>query len=167
MRIVDGRRATKRVAAAGMIAVIAYAVLAGLQILVLNPRYAVPGKDLAAIGRDLDAAGESMQPGYTFAVLGLGVALALLTFVVLTRRSDATARAALVAYLVMLVFGAPAYFVASFAPGMALADTYMISGADYSPWSVPLYAVSGLAIVALVGVVVVGMTRRGTADTPA
>ncbi len=60
-------------------------------------------------------------------------------------------RSVAAAYLVLLVLGTPAYWVASFGPGMALADTYAISGADSSPWPAPLYVTSGLALVALAG----------------
>jgi hypothetical protein len=62
----------------------------------------------------------------------------------------------------MIVLGTPAYFFASFGPGMSLADTYPISGGDHSPWARPLYAASALALLALVGVVVGGLRRPTT-----
>ncbi|MEV8249586.1 hypothetical protein AB0O87_01515 [Microbacterium sp. NPDC076768] len=49
---------------------------------------------------------------------------------------------------------------------MALADTFGISGGDYSPWAWPLYAVSALAgLVLIIGVVVGAIRRRPTAAT--
>lgn len=156
----DDRSVTMAVAVAGTVLVTAYAVFAAVHILVLNPLLAAPGRDLAAIQRDLDAAGESLQPFATVAILGTGVALAIFVLVMLARRPDATPTTALVAYLVLLTFGTPAYFVASFGAGMALADTYAISGADHSPWAGPLYAVSGLAFLGVVVIVVAQMMRR-------
>ena len=54
-------------------------------------------------------------------------------------------------YLILLALGTPAYFIANFGPGMALADTYGIGGADASPWAVPLHVTSMLAVIALAG----------------
>lgn len=65
-------------------------------------------------------------------------------------------------FLALLMLGAVGYFVASFGAGMALADTFGISGADYSPWARPLYVVSALAAVAIVvgGAVAVARSRH-------
>lgn len=62
-------------------------------------------------------------------------------------------------YLAMLFFGAPAYFVASFGPGMALADTFGVSGGDHALGARPLYAVSLLAFIGVV-VLAVLLTRE-------
>ena len=49
---------------------------------------------------------------------------------------------------------------------MSLADTFMIDGYDHSPWALPLHVTSGLALVALVGVVVsTWLSTRRAPDT--
>ncbi len=53
--------------------------------------------------------------------------------------------------LAVLALGAPAYFWGAFGMGMDLADTFMITGGDHSAVPPVLYAVSGWALVALVG----------------
>ena len=153
---------TLAIGAAGALLVMAYATLAAVQILVLNPLAAVPGKSLGRIHADMAAMNESPGSAMTLTILGAGVALALvvLLLLLLTVRPDSTPTAAVVAYLTMLAFGAPAYFIASFGPGMSLADTYGIGGADYSRWALPLYAISLLSVVALVAVAVARMTVR-------
>jgi hypothetical protein len=151
---------TLAIGAAGALLVMAYATLAAVQILVLNPLAAVPGKSLGRIHADMAAMNESPGSAMTLTILGAGVALALVVLLLLTVRSDSTPTAAVVAYLTMLAFGAPAYFIASFGPGMSLADTYGIGGADYSRWALPLYAISLLSVVALVAVAVARMTVR-------
>lgn len=62
-------------------------------------------------------------------------------------------------HLVLLALGTPAYFIASFGPGMALADTYGIGGADASPWAAPLHVTSGLAVIALAGLAACNRVR--------
>src|SRR5690606_23105834 len=111
------------------------------QIFALNPEAAVPGVPLEQIRADMAAAGESMHPGLGIGIMAVGPLIALLLLVLAVRRTDATPIAIAVAYLVLLGFGPLAYFAAAFGPGMSLADTYGISGADYSPWALPLYAV--------------------------
>lgn len=64
------------------------------------------------------------------------------------------------AYLVLLVLGAPAYVVASFPAGMSLADTYAISGGDHSPWASPLFAISLAALLLGIALVAMLLTRR-------
>ena len=51
---------TQRVALVGTLAVLAYAALAGLQILVLNPLAAVPGRTLPQIEAEMARWGESL-----------------------------------------------------------------------------------------------------------
>ncbi len=83
----------------------------------------------------------------------IGVAIAVVVAVLSIRsRLDATVAALL--FLIVLALGVPAYFVASFLPGMSLADTFMISGGDASPWAAPPYVVSLLAAGAIVGLAV-------------
>ena len=71
----------------------------------------------------------------------------------------------MIAYLVLLTFGAPAYFMASFGAGMGLADTYGISGADYSPWARPLYLVSLLSLLAALAIGAFDLIRRSRQRT--
>lgn len=127
--------------------VILYAVWASIQILILNPLAAVPGKTLEQIRGDLASAGESFAEAYVIGVLLVGVALAAITLVAIAIWKDATPASATLIYCGLLSFGAFGYFWASFGPGMSLADTYGISGGDASPWAVPLYVVSALALV--------------------
>jgi hypothetical protein len=156
------RAATVLVAAFGTLMVTVYAVFGVVQILVLNPLAAVPDKQLDQIWADLAAANESwtdVDPVMVL-VLGVGVGAAVLLLVLIVPRRDATPLAAALAYLAVLIFGAPAYWIASFGTTLNLADTYMISGGEYSPWSTVLYAVSGLAIVATAAIGAIVAIRR-------
>ncbi|QMU96455.1 hypothetical protein FVO59_03950 [Microbacterium esteraromaticum] len=150
---------TPRVAAAGLVVVTAYAALAALQIFVLNPLAAVPGASLSAVYAEMDAVGETMPVAMPAVVLGIGVVAAVVVAVLSIRSRLEPAHSALL-FLLLLVFGTPGYFVASFGPGMNLADTFMISGADYSRWSLVLYAVSMAAVVAVVVLVTRLALRR-------
>src|SRR5690606_1752442 len=53
--------------------------------------------------------------------------------------------------------------IAPFGPGTALADAFLISGADHSPWATPLHITSCAALVALLALIVVesALERRG------
>lgn len=149
-----GRAAPGRVAVVlvGTSLVLAYATLAVVQILVLNPLAAAPGRTLPEIHRDLEAADQSLSPVFAVGIPALGVVLAL-ALGVFGMRSRTPMFTLALRYLALLAAGAPAYFVASFGAGMSLADTYFIGGADHSPWSWPLHATSAAATVllALVG----------------
>lgn len=145
------------VVAVGVIAVIVYAALAALQILVLNPLAAVPGSSLAAIYAEMDAASETMPVTMPLLILAFGVAAAIVVAVLSIRSRLEPAHSALL-FLLLLVLGAPGYFVASFGPGMNLADTFMIGGADHSRWSLVLFAVS---LGAAAAAVVLALTMRG------
>lgn len=151
---------TIAIAVTGTVAVAVYSFLAGLQILVLNPLAAAPGKDLDQIREDMAAANESLGAPFVVGFLGLGVALAIFVLVLVLARRDMAPLTAAFLYLVVLMLGAPAYFVASFHTGMGLADTYMIRGGDHSPWALPLYATSALAVIGAGIVGAVDLTRR-------
>lgn len=97
------------------------------------------------------------------AFLGIGPLLALIVALV-GRREDASVRGIVIGICLILALGAPAYFIASFGPGMSLADGLMISGADHSHWSLLLYAGS---ILALVGAIIVGFSRPRAVAAPA
>jgi len=151
------RAATSRVAAIGLIAVTAYALLAAVQILVLNPLAAVPGASLDAIYAEMDAVGERMPVTMPLLLLGVGVAAAIVVAVLSIRSRLAPAHSALL-FLLLLILGTPGYFVASFGPGMSIADAFGLGGADHSRWSLLLYAVSFAAVV---GAVVLALRMRG------
>ena len=144
------RLSARAVALIGTGAVVAYALLAAVQILVWNPQAAVPGVGLDQIYADVAATGESMAAGMVIAFLAVGPLLAIALLVGVWRRPEGRASVVGVRFLVLLALGAPAYFWANFGPGMALADTFFVSGGDHSPWSAPLYVTSGLAVLALV-----------------
>jgi hypothetical protein len=149
-----------------VLAVTAYAALAAVQILVLNPLAAAPGLTLTEIRGRMSDAGESLMPGTVLGILGLGVAMAIgVAVVCLVTRAHPVVPA--MTFLAVLMGGAPAYFVASFGPGMALADTFMIGGADASPWAIPLFAVSALAAVGILVGVAFTARRRGPAPAAA
>ena len=158
-RISDHRLAVV-IAAIGTILVTAYAGLAALQILVLNPLAAAPGKELHQIRAVMAAVGESLSAPMAVGVLSIGVGLAVVTFVLIAVLREATPLAAAVAFLVLLMFGAPAYFMASFGAGMGLADTYGISGADYSLWARPLYLVSFVSLLGALTIGAIDLVRR-------
>lgn|GEM_PF-907240 len=134
----------------GTALVIAYAAWAYLQIWVLNPRAAMPEMSLPDIWL---AVGQSqglfdIRGTLIFLAIGPILAAALLIggTIALRRRWWLVAGG----HLLILLLGAPAYFLASFSPGMNLADTFGISGADYSPWAAPLFLVSLAALVGLI-----------------
>jgi len=143
------RPRVRRIAVAGTVAVTAYAAFAALHALVLNPLAAAPGRSLAQIHDDVAAAGESLGWRMVTVILGLGVLAAVALLRALWRSRQATARSAQLGYLTLLVAGAPAFFWASFPPGMALADTYGISGASHCRADLVLYAISAAALVTL------------------
>ena len=152
---------TPGVAVIGLIAVTAYAALAALQILVLNPLAAVPGASLGGIYAEMDAVGETMPVTMPLLMLGVGVAAAVVVAVLSIRSRLEPAHSALL-FLLLLIFGTPGYFVASFGPGMSIADAFGLGGADHSRWSLLLYAVS---LAAAVGAVVLAMRMRGPRPT--
>lgn len=98
--------------------VLAYATLAVVQILVLNPLAAAPGRTLSQIHRDLEAADQSLSPVLAVGIPALGVVLALVLGVVGMRSRTPVSTLAL-GYLVLLAAGTPAYFAASFGAGMS------------------------------------------------
>ena len=152
------RAQTVSIAIVGVLAVTAYAALAAVQILVWTPLAAAPGLTLDQVGVELSAAGETFDPRVTLSILGIGVVLALALAVVVT-----TARAvpliAAAGFLSLLVLGAPGFFVASFGPGMALADTFMISASVSLPGVRAFYLTSAVAAVLLVLGGVVSVVR--------
>lgn len=148
----------------GCVFVSIYAAAAFVQIRVLNPLAAVPGKSVDEIWHEVAVSQGSADIVLVPAILALGplFGVALLVCALIWLRSAPWTVAA--SYLGLIVLGTPAYFVASFSPGMNLADTFGINGGDYSPWAQPLYLTSAVAIVLLIGLaaiaVVVAPRRR-------
>jgi hypothetical protein len=143
------------VATLGVLLVTAYAALAEIQILVLNPMAAVPSKPLTEIWAVMVREQGDYDRPVTTSLLAVGPVLAVALMVWALLRLRTRPRTVAAAYLGLLVLGTPAYAVASFSPGMNLADTFGIDGADYSPWAEPLSAVSAAAVV---GLVILGAT---------
>lgn len=152
-------RLVRAVGVVGFAVVVAYAVVAALQILVWNPLAAVPGATLAEINAHLDASGEHIGVPGVLGVLAIGPLLALAPLI-LSWRTGTGAFAVIAGVLAVVAGGALGYFAASFSPGMSLADGYGISGGDYAPWGWVLMLVSAAAFV---GAVVCGavLLRRG------
>lgn len=140
-----------------------YATWAAVQLLVFTPLAAMPGWSLAEIKRELSAHGESLGELSTLIILGVGPALALVVAAIAIR-SNAHPAIPAMSFLSLLMLGAPGVFVASFSPGMALADTFMIGGGYQLPGILPLYAVGAASgILLVVGVVIsAARTRMAT-----
>lgn len=153
----EPRRATVLVSILGAVAVAAYAVWGALQIIVLTPLAAVPGRSLAEIRGGMAAAGESPSDAGPVMFLVLGVVIAAVVAVLVIRTSADPQLAALL-FLAVLTLGAPALFIASFGPGMSLSDTYFVSGGVTLPGVAPLYVVS---VAAALGCVVLGAIVSG------
>lgn len=151
--------------AVGVIVIAAYAAVGVLQILVWNPLAAVPGKSLEQIEAEMVAAGESLgEPVvYGFAVIGAALAVAVLAAALLGRIKRV--RTAIILGLVLLILGAPAYWIASFTAGMSIADTFMTHGGDHAPWGGVLLRFSLGALPALLLVALLGRRRRSSAAT--
>ena len=162
----EQRRATIIVSIVGALAVIAYAVWGAIHILVLNPLAAVPGSTLGGIYGAVEGAGESFSVGAVIGILAIGPVLAVVAAAVcIANRVPPIVAAS--GPLALLILGAPGYFTASFAPGMALADTFMISGGSHSPWNLPLYAVSAVAAIATIALAVATVSRERSAGAAA
>ena len=82
------RLSARAVALIGTGAVVAYALLAAVQILVWNPQAAVPGVGLDQIYADVAATGESMAAGMVIAFLAVGPLLAIALLVGAWRRPE-------------------------------------------------------------------------------
>ncbi|MEW1834395.1 hypothetical protein [Microbacterium sp. NPDC079995] len=138
------------IAVLGALAVTTYAVVMVLQISVWNPLAAAPGLSLGEIHDVALSRGEVVftPTPWVFACIGVGLALIVLVPAFLLR--TASTRVAVAAYLAIIAGGAPAYFAASFGPGMALADAFAVSGGDHAAGGSALMAASGVAATVLV-----------------
>ncbi|OFI36977.1 hypothetical protein BIU82_11205 [Arthrobacter sp. SW1] len=157
---VSRNRRAVAAACVGVVVIAAYAVVGAMQILVWNPLAAVPGKSLDQIRNEMAAAGGSLGEPVVggFVAIGIALALALLAGAALGRVRPGPV---IVLGLVLLVLGAPAYWIASFGAGMSIADTFATHGGDHAPWGwmlqwISLGALVGLAVFA----VTLGLRRR-------
>lgn len=117
--------------------------------LVPNPLATAPGRSLAQIHQEVAAAGEPLEVAVVLGISGQGIALARATMRACWRRHRRDPRADAISFLLLGVLAAPAHWLASVGPGMALADTYLTTGAAHSPWGLPLYVASGLCLLGL------------------
>ncbi|WP_133177893.1 hypothetical protein [Microbacterium testaceum] len=142
----------------GVVVVCAYAVVALVQILVWNPEAAVPGLTADEIWRQVGEAQQGPPNAFVVGVIALGPMMAIVLFALFVV-TEAGVWSTVAGYLALLVMGGPGYFVASFGPGMGLADTYYISGGDASGAGLALGSVSLLALVALIAVFIGAFVR--------
>lgn len=109
------KRSTQLINLAGMTAVLLYAVLGVLNILVWNPLAAMPGMELREIYAEVEAASETTGFGVVAAFGVIGIVLGLAAAVTFrVQRRKATAAVVLVVYLTLLCLGGFGYFWASF-----------------------------------------------------
>ena len=134
----------------GPAVVVLYAAVMVVTITVWDPTAAVPALTYPEIVAGLGDAGVSV----TAAVIGLivwgavGIGLALIPSI-LGFAGRLGRSAVFIWHLAVIAAGAPAYFLGSFSLGMDVADTFAVSGGDHTPLGGVLYAVSGVALLAL------------------
>ena len=104
----------------GTVVIMAYALFAAVQILVLNPLAAVPGASLRDIYAHVAEAGESMGVLVVLASLAVGPGIAIALLVAVWSGPATSVRRVALQYLAVVALGALGYFWASFGPGMAL-----------------------------------------------
>ena len=146
---------------AGPVVVALYAAVMVLTIVVWDPVAAVPALTHPEILAELGDAGVNV----TAAAIGLivwgavGVLLALVPSV-LGFTGYLGRGAVSMGHLAVVAAGAPAYFFGSFSLGMDVADTFAVSGGDHTLWGGVLYAVSGVALLALAAVTILRVASR-------
>ncbi|WBM79599.1 hypothetical protein KIV56_15000 [Cryobacterium breve] len=145
----------------GPLVVLLYAAVMVLTITVWDPAAAVPSLTYPEIIAGLNGAGISVPAEVlaliVWAYLGVGLALVLS---ILGFTGHAGRGAVAVGHLALIVAGAPAYFWGSFSLGMDVADTFGVSGGDHTRLGGVLYAISGVALLALVAVTFRMVTNR-------
>ena len=104
----------------------------------------------------MDAAGETLGAPRVIAWSAVGVALALVALIGTILERAPRARHVVAGYLALLVLAAPSHMFVAFTGGMAIADAFATSGGDHAPWGGMLYAASGLALLALIALTLLG-----------
>lgn len=144
----------------GPVVVVLYAAVMVLTTAVWDPLAAVPALTYPEIVAGLTAAGVDLTAAVVgligWGALGVGLAAAL---TVLGFTGTARPGAVVRGHLALIAAGAPAYFFGAFSLRVDIADTFGVSGGDHTPVGGALYTVSGVAVLALVGV---GVRRAGT-----
>lgn len=144
------REATVTIAVVGTCVAFTYAAAAWMQIMLWNPQAAVPGvpvDEIWAAVASQQGMNEYVNTTVNLAVMPLAAVVML--YLACTKQWSSRPRATATQYLVLIALGALAYFVASFSPGMNLADTYGVGGEDYAPWGQVLLGVSGFGVAGL------------------
>ena len=132
---------------------VAYSIAGSLQVLVWNPKAAVPGATLEEIAAAMARANETLAVPLVVTWAATGILLAAGVFVAALARQLPGGAAAKLG-LATIALGAPSHWFASFPAGMGLADTFATSGGDHAPWGMVLYAVSAVAFAVLLALVV-------------
>lgn len=143
----------------GPVIVGAYAAVMVLTIAVWDPEAAVPGLRYQQIVAGLGDAGVDVVGSVIGLIVwgSVGLVLALVLVLSVLGLTGRVGRAPVImGHLLVIVGGAPAYFVGSFSLGMDVADTFAVSGGVHVPTGAVLYAVSGVALLVLA---VVGIRR--------
>ncbi|WEO77673.1 hypothetical protein BJQ94_01050 [Cryobacterium sp. SO2] len=151
----------------GLVAIAAYAAVGATQTLVWNPLAAAPGTTLDEIRAALGRANESLGEPLVLVWAIIGVVLAALVVLLAALLPAMPAPVVLATDLWLLVLAAPAHMFVAFGAGMSLADTFGISGGDHAPWGALLYAISAVALLALVATTLRQVLRARHAALPA
>lgn len=120
-----------------------------VQNLVLNPLAVAPGQPLSRIWADVERAGESLDAWLVVAIAVVPLLVATGILRQAARGGPERVRGTTMMLLGVVVSIAPLHWLSSFAPNIALADTYDTTGAAHSPWGAVVYALSGLAAALL------------------
>ena len=118
------------VAIIGAGAVVAYPLLAAVQILVWNPLAAVPGVGLDQIYAEWPRLANPWVPGWS-SLPGSGAPGGRSRCWSACGGDPTGGPVVGILFLVLLALGAPAHFWANFGPAVALADTNFVSGGDH------------------------------------
>jgi hypothetical protein len=138
----------------GLVTIAAYAAAGAMQTLVWNPLAAAPGATLDEIYLALSLANESLGAPRVLAWAVIGVVLAALVLLLSVVLPSMPPAVVLATDLWLLVLAAPAHMFVAFGAGMSLADTFGIGGGDHAPWGAVLYALSAVALLALIALAV-------------
>lgn len=151
------------VALGGISAVATFALVLTLQTLVWSPMGAAPHLSYVQLLDALAQHGETLPFAWVVGagLLGVTLSIALAIVSVALRWRPLTVAAG---QLGLLVLGAPAYWVASFPAGIAVADGLQTYGGDHAPGGRLLYLVSLTAVVALCAIGFARSVRGGRDD---
>ncbi len=147
----------------GVAVVVCYAGLMAVSAVVWDPMAAVPTMSYPQIVAELGDAGVSV-PAAAIGVIAqctFGIALAVGVAVAgISRWAGLWGASA--AMLLVIVLGAPVYFMSGFGLGMDVADTFGTTGGDHTPVGGILYLVSATALATLAALLIARVfTARG------